>query len=592
VTERAEPAAERGALGGSSARVLQELASRAGIRIAAAVKVYGPIACLYLGLVLLLWLPLGYKNGMPYETGFVWNSESEPFWKAFFYGGDPLRVYTNVFYNTGYHLSAAIGLGGSFIGYQIVYAVLWWARGMLVYLIVVNLFPRRRLIALLAGGIVLVHASDHALNWVGQLNQFGMIFWMLAAFYALVRALKAERQQSIVGWTLIAMFLTRMSLWSYESPLFIILAFPVLVLLVRFRFSRRTMLVSGAFYVIPLIYIWDNYRRYSTSGSTTYQESVLRGSFSPGPLLSDLWFNVVSSLKFTNWGSQMPAVASSGERLALGLGGAALFAVGIAVAGTVFWRRGDDLFSSPRALAVPLVSGLALLVLSFPAYLILTSSRQLWRTQFLSGIGAGLALAALVALIGSALPRPELRIAAAAVLGGVIAYFGVAASFTMASFHYGIWQRHRTAMAEVLGVAPKVKAGTLIVLTGVPKTADPFGDNMWFDVATRLAYPHVPVTGIYFYTDGTPAPHENMALNGGSWNFDNTGFGTLLTKVPFRDTVIIRMSPSGRGTLLHSIPGYVDHNEKRLASLYSPASRILAGMPSAAAERRYEPIPG
>jgi hypothetical protein len=438
-----------------------------------------------------------------------------------------------------------------------------------------------------------VHASDHALNWVGQLNQFGMIFWMLLAFYALIRALKGEHPATVVGAVVAAMFFVRMSLWSYESPLFMILAFPLIVLLLRFGFSRRTTVIAGAFYIMPLVYIWDNYRRYTSTGSSTYQESVLRNDLSPGPLLSDLWFNVASSLKFASWGAHMPPVAAPGERLALGVGGATFFAAGIAAIALSLMRRGEeDLRTNRRLLVMALGSGLALLVLSFPAYVILTSSRQLWRTQFLSGIGAGLTLAAAIALLASLFRRRNAQVAVVAALGGLIAYYGVAAAFTTASFHYSAWQRHRTAMAEVLSIAPRLRPDTLVVLTGVPKTADPFGDNMWFDVALRLAYPSEPVAGIYFYEDGKPAPHENMVLRGMSWAFDNTGFATLLRRVPFKNTVIVRWSPSGRGKLVRTVPPFVVRANPAASAAYEPALRIESGPPARVAKRRYDPVPG
>src|SRR5262249_11723189 len=159
--------------------------------------------------------------------------------------------------------------------------------------------------------------------------------WMLLAFYAFVLALKAERVEVAVAATLAAMWFARMSLWSYESPLFMILAFPILVLLFRFGFSRRNQALAAAFYLVPVVYIWDNYRRYTTTGSSTYQESVIRHSFSPGPLLSDLWFNVVTSLKFTNWGLGMPPVSSAREQLLLAIGGALLLAAGVVVTAAI-----------------------------------------------------------------------------------------------------------------------------------------------------------------------------------------------------------------------------------------------------------------
>ena len=490
----------------------------AATALADAIRGTGPVALLYVALVLLLWLPCGPKTGMGYETTFAYNSETTSFWHGFFYYADPLRIYTDVFYNLGYHLSAWIGESGSFIGYQIVYAALWWARGLLAYLIMRVLLPRYPVLAALTGVLVLVQASDHALNWVGQLNQFGMIFWMLLAFYALVRALRTPSAVVAAIATGLAVLFTYMSLWSYESPLFMILAFPVIVLALQFGWSRRTLAISAAFYVVPLLYMWDSYRRYATSGASTYQESVTRHSFAPGPLLSDLWFNVESALKFTGWGSGLPAVTAGTERILISLGGAVLAAVAIAALGYGILRRGEAIMPGRRPLLLILIAGLLLLVLSFPAYLILGSARLLWRTQFLAGIGAALALVAAAGLLALAARRRPLQLAVTAVVAGVVSYFGVYASFTAASFHYTNWQRTRTAMAEVLGLAPRLQPGSLVVLTGVPKgSADPFGDNMWFDMSLRLAYPHVPVVGIYFYADGTPAPHENMALHAGWW---------------------------------------------------------------------------
>jgi hypothetical protein len=75
-----------------------------------------------------------------------------------------------------------------------VYALLWWGRGFLFFLLFSRLIPQYFLFNYLVGSLIIVHASDQALNWVGQLNQFGMIFWMLLAFYMLVRSLESDRR--------------------------------------------------------------------------------------------------------------------------------------------------------------------------------------------------------------------------------------------------------------------------------------------------------------------------------------------------------------------------------------------------------------
>jgi hypothetical protein len=172
----------------------------------------------------------------------------------------------------------------------------------------------------------------------------------------------------------------------------------------------------------------------------------------------------------------------------------------------------------------------------------------------------------------------------------------VYASFTMASFHYSNWQRTRTAMAEVVSFAPRLKPDTLVVLMDVPKelvgnNRDPFGDNMWFDMSLRLAYPHTPVVGIYFYSDGTPAPHENMVPEGSQWVWNDTGFPTLVWFVPVANTVVIQYSASGLGHLERKIPGFLSRRDPLLAASYDPLARIEAGPPPALVRRRYGPIP-
>src|SRR5262249_9568618 len=142
----------------------------------------------YVALVLLMWAPYTALSGLGYETAFPYMSETASALQGFLYRGDPLRIHTNTFYQLSYLLGEAFGVGGSYVPYQIVHALLWWARGVLIFLILKRLLPDCLTIAYVAGALVLVHASDGALQWVGQLNQFGFIFWMLLACYLLAVA--------------------------------------------------------------------------------------------------------------------------------------------------------------------------------------------------------------------------------------------------------------------------------------------------------------------------------------------------------------------------------------------------------------------
>lgn len=146
--------------------------------------------------------------------------------------------------------------------------------------------------------------------------------------------------------------------------------------------------------------------------------------FAVGQLLSDLWFNIWSALKFTSWESGYPAVTVGTERILLGLGGAAVAAPGIALAGYGALRRHEPIVPGRRPLPVSLAGALTLLLLSFPAYLVLASARSLWRTRFLAGIGVAVTFTAVAGLAALPLRRRALQLAVTAVLAGVVGYFG------------------------------------------------------------------------------------------------------------------------------------------------------------------------
>src|SRR4051794_11621978 len=90
-------------------------------------------AAVYAVLVLVMWAPYTLFSGLPYETFFPLMSETNNWWRGFLYSCDPLRIHTNTFYHASYLLARVLGMQGSFVTYQITYALLWWARGLLVF---------------------------------------------------------------------------------------------------------------------------------------------------------------------------------------------------------------------------------------------------------------------------------------------------------------------------------------------------------------------------------------------------------------------------------------------------------------------------
>ncbi len=548
-------------------------------------------AAAYGSLVLIMWLPFNLCSGMPYETTFLYNSETLSLSEGFLYRADPLRIHTNTFYQFSFLLGEILGIGGSFVPFQVVYAFLWWARGLLIFLIARRLLPDSGLFPFCVGAVVTVHASDGALQWVGQLNQFGFIFWMLLAFYLFVAAFQASSTWNIPIFLTASVSSQYMSLWSYESQLFVILVAPICIWFTSQRSAGSKWRWLIVWYIVPATYVYLTVSKYMQAISQTYQESVLRSDWSVPALLNDLMFNIVASLQFWAWDDSVQSYLADQRLTVLVLAAGALHAAIVLCLALIV--RGKDarmaLIPDAHVLLATLGTGLLLVAASFPAYLILNSARSLWRTQFLSGIGSALVLAAVTGLLARAVGGERKSGLAMAAMGAVIVSFGTNAALGKSLFHASIWERHRVVMAAVLDVVPAVRVDTLFILTNVPKTQDPFGHNMWFDFALRLAYPGRGVAGLYFYDDGTAAPGSNMRLEGGHWIWDGTSMPPKVREIEATNTLLIRCGAKGQDRLLAMAPPEIP-SLSALEPLEDDAGKILiANTPSPRALRRYRP---
>jgi len=536
-------------------------------------------ATFYLGIVLALWAPFNLFSGMPYETGFVYTSEVSTWWNGFLFGADWSRIHTSTFFQVPYLVGELTGFAGSWVPYQVVYAALWWARGFLMFLIVRRLAPGHDAFAFLAGALALVHSSDFTTGWVGQMPQQAYIFWMLAAFYLLLRALDEPgrgRARVCLGG---AMVCEAMSLWTYESPIVLIVFAPVLLFWLRRKTSGKLRVAWWGWYAVPAIYVAFAAARYMRAGGHTYQESVLRKNWAVGPMLGDWAFNIGASLRFWAWAGVGPSRAAT-EQVAV----FALMAVAAMLAGAMVLAAGAP-WPDARTLIGAMVAGVGMVVLSFPVYLLLDSARSLWRTQILSGIGAGLVFSAGIAFCAAWARASWLRVILMGGLGAWVCWCGSYSALEKSAGHRWNWELHKRAMAEVLAAAPRVKPGTLILYKNVPGGAeDPFaGDNTWFDMALRLAYPGTPVAGAYWHTDGTAAQGPRPLLEkDGTWILPGN---PLIERGDARSVLVVEYSQQSASIADH-FPDFLGVGA-RAAELYNPRARIEAGRVSERATRRY-----
>jgi hypothetical protein len=110
---------------------------------------------------------------------------------------------------------------------------------------------------------------------------------------------------------------------------------------------------------------------------------------------------------------------------------------------------------------------------------------------------------------------------------------------------------------------------------------------MWFDVALRLAYPHTPVSGIYYRQGGATPPGQGLALRRGYWEQTGVGFPPLLQHVPLEHTLFIAYSTRD-GHKLDRVPSFLASAAS--PARYMPSSVIDGRPPDKRALRRYGPL--
>jgi hypothetical protein len=544
----------------------------------------------YLLIILCMWGRFGFTSGLPYETAFPFMSETLGALGGFVYPADPLRPNTNTFYHAAYLLGEIVS-PGSFVPYQIVYAALWLARGLLVFGILKRLLPHATWLAYTVGALTLVHASDGALQWVGQMNQFGFIFWMLLASYVFVVANDRKRLRPAAVAMLFVVACQYMSLWSYESGLFIMLLVPVAVVLMRWPLQRSGAILCAAWYVVPTVYMAATVARYYLHPSgRSYQEVVLRSDWSAVSLVNDLGFNVAASLSFWDWCHSAPVAVPLSAAAFLAFLAVAVFACG----GMLIARAAHELEpaateESAGVAAALICAGLSWIVVSFPAYLLLNSARSLWRTQLLSGPGAAMVFAGMATVLSTAVARRRAVRAISLALAAIVVYHGAACAVQRGGLHEQNWQSHRRGIVALLRAVPQVTPGTIIVMTNVPKERDPFRHAYWFDLAMRLAYPKTPVSGIYFFANGSAAPGNSLTVTDGRWQWDGKSAAPLVREGGLDQTIVVQYGTDGVGVLLDRFPEFLCP-EPCPANTYAPRIRIAGTAPSSRVVHRYGPL--
>lgn len=283
----------------------------------------------------------------------------------------------------------------------------------------------------------------------------------------------------------------------------------------------------------------------------------------------------------------MPWYIQAGDMAAWRVVLLSISATAVFLGGAALLLRRRKAWIEPAVAWKMVTAGAVLLILSFPVYLVLANPRSLWRTQFLSGIGAAMVMGGLIAWAVTRVPR---RFASAVLFGlaAPIVFYGSFCAIQEGGIHRRGWTYHREAMAAVVRAVPQVKPGTMFVLTNVSRARDPFDANDWFESALRLAYPGTATSGVFFYADKSAPRGANQKLESNQWHWDGTPLIPVVKDAKLEDTLILEYR-NGTVSVLPEVPSFVCPKgcDPRL---YRPAERITGYTPSPRAVNRYGPL--
>jgi len=522
----------------------------------------------YWVLVMGMWGMFAFDRGLTYETGFPVACQKS-LHDCLVYG-DTLRPYNSLFLGLGHVLGKG---NGSYATYQLLYGLLWWGRGVLTFLIIRRIWSTYPLFAFLIGALVIVHASDGALNWIGQLHQFGFMFCLVLAIYLLLESWLAPKPSLAIFFLVASLLPLYICLWTYESPYVLILSAPVILFALQPQINRRFLATTAVWYILPAIYGYFQVEKYLIAKASTYQTSILRPDMNAAAILHDLHLHLQQSLQFWRWAATLSPY------------GVAVLAPAIAGLCTIAFIIGAHLLSPPGLigaktppkihLLMSFAIGLMILILSFPVYLLLAGNTMFWRTQMLSGFGSAIVLSSGILLLTQVMPKRKYRAILAVALCSMIVFNGVRAGVFFQGFHEYRWQIHRNLMSQISHLIPNVENPTLILLTNLPKAyeRDPFGATLWFDFPIQLLYPDRNVVGYFLDENGAHSTDNpwNFTAEGMSWQ--KKGMAQKIDQVSYSQIIALRYEPDGKISLLEEFPD--DLLPQRFnTSMYAPHNRI------------------
>ncbi|HEY2946550.1 MAG TPA: hypothetical protein VGN09_29220 [Vicinamibacteria bacterium] len=445
-----------------------------------------------------------------------------------------------------------------FVGFHLTDGVYVLLSGWLVFWLGRRLSGDVRL-ALLAGVLALVWAPRdmNRLLTVQATVAAGPTFATLLAFVLLVESWVRRRALLLALAAAVAIVTVR----SYEATAALMLGGPLLVIWMAGYRARRAWMWAGAFAAVVVLTAALT-ALFLRRPEASYQ-FALGFDPRPGAVLGRL------GLQF-GW-HLLPLVAPPPGLWTAAVGvSVAVFALGY---GLVTWSLPASPPDRPRLAGLATLGGL-LAALGYLPFCLLSSIQSATRTQFLSGPGIALLLAAGATLVCSFLPAPA-RQAGPGLFGAWVVAFGTGNTVAM----QGLWTEMSAYPAQVgllrqlTARAPDVRPHTLVVLLD---DGEAFPAVFTFRHAVGYLYDQRAAGVVwgasdYLYSfsfDGEGVRLEPWPAIRKAWRDEPTRYG-------YGELIVARSGPDRRLALVRDWPAALPPLPP--SARYDPEARIVRG---------------
>jgi len=435
-------------------------------------------------LVATLWLPFGWKVTGLYEEWIYFRDID---------ARTPLQMLWNPPYSASKHrplslapyLLAYLLTPDSFLGLNMIAALILFGKGLAMYFLVRRLVPANSALALVSAALLVVYPADDALLTLRTTNLHAGVFLLLVALNALIVAYERFR------WTtLLAMLVAEVvALETYEGGLLLMFCGPVLLVWLRRGIDKRIIVVA-ALWEATSIYFFLIHAMEMLRDPASYPAQLMASSglgSSSFEILGEWLSSVLRAYRrvfATGWYRALPGLDWRDPYLHLSVG-----VVGFVLAPAVWMharqsQRKTEPGMDTRRYLILASLGVAAVLPAFALYLPTAWRHSNWRVFLFSSIGAALAVGIVCYLFARFFNewRQAVFVGAASLLIAI-------ATFNALVQHDGYFQdsqRQQRILAAVIRQAPRVAPGTTVLLLDRTPTEAHTAWSMCFFVSACL----------------------------------------------------------------------------------------------------------